>query len=82
MDYHAPLFSSASQDESLLTMSALNAVLAPILVQLNLRFVGDDEAAGVRAHSIVYVDGEVSHLTCQVKVLRKGHIHGSCLSSD
>ena len=82
LEDHGLLFIGARQDERLLTVSALHTVLAPILVQLDLRFVGDDEATGVTAHSIVDVDREVSHLARQIKVLREGHVHSGRLRTD
>ena len=42
----------------------------------------DDEVTGVRAHSIVDVDREVSHLARQIKVLREGHLHSGRLRTD
>ena len=69
LENHRLLFSGSRQDKCLLAMSSLHRILAPILVQLDLRLVRDDQVASVRAHSIVDVYRKVSHFTSKIEVL-------------
>ena len=70
--------SSAAQEEVLLVVSTCHAVLPPALVKLDLRLVGDLQAAGVSALGVVDVDHQVSHLSGQEEALGHddGHLGG------
>ena len=72
----------STKEKALLAMAAMNGVLAPALVDLDLRLVGDDERASVLALRVVHVHHQVGRLTGNVEVFAHGDLHVGCLGRD
>ena len=79
---HLLLFSCTTQEEVFFAMSAYNIILAPALVHLNLRLVGDLELTGVSTGRVIDVNHKISCLTSHEEALAHSDLQPGYLASD